>query len=1106
MSSEKQLFDILEDYIKRKGITEIVKKSFEEMVHFSLQRIIDEEPIIEVPMKYNQTYIITFKEVSVDKPYVIEEDRTVRAFSPNEARLRDLSYDAPVCINIHTKIIDLNENGNEIIIEENEYNRIPIARIPIMIKTSKCNLYKKTPQECIEAGECIYDDGGYFIIRGKERVLVAQERPNYNTIFAYKQKSISKYNYIVEIRSMSEETGHSVLVQAKINNNGRGICFSLPYISQDIPAGVVFKALGYSDPDDIIYACKCSENSGKFLNYMLRESFFIDDQNKALEYIGKFSMHVIAKEKRVAYAEQILENELFPHLGLMSSQKERFLFLGFMIQKLVATHINLREGDDRDNLSNKRNEIAGILIEELFRSLYKRFIRSMIPILEKRPDILIAISRSNTITQGIRHCFATGNWGIQKNAYIRTGVSQILQRLTYSATLSHIRRLVIPIGKEGKNTKIRQIHATQIGYICPAETPEGHSSGIVKNYTVFVRVSKRISKIEIKEIVENLKDEIGDIHLIEDIEFAQLIDAYKILINGVWIAITTNPSFILEHLRKLRKNHIIHEEVSISLDKNDKEIKLYCDEGRLLRPLLPVKNGKLCLLDSDLSNWNDLVESGKIQYIDPNEAENSVIAMFPHELETYDCDYCEIHPSIMLGVSASIIPFPDHTQSPRNTYYAAMGKQAMGIYATSNEVRADTVVNILQYPQKPLVTTHLSSCFGFNDMPSGINAIVAIACYTGFNQEDSIIINKSAIERGLFRSFLYRSISSEERKRSSNSFESIEIPESAIRTRSYNYRKLGEDGVVQVGSKIDVGDVVIGKIVTQTTKSGEVTKTDCSIVIKQGETGVIDKVFNTITLDGYRLVKIKIRSQRIPEVGDKFVSREAQKGTCGMVYRQEDMPFTKDGIVPDIIMNPHAIPSRMTINQLLECIGAKSAAINGGHRDATPFSQNSTNIIDKLQEELKAVGYEKNGNELMMNGFTGEQFQAKIFIGPVYYQRLKHLVADKIHARDFGNVQSLTRQPLEGRSKDGGLRFGEMERDCMISHGVSKFLNERLFTMSDPYKIPICPNCGQIPTGNGECRTCKRDDMRLVNIPYACKLLFQEIMAMGIKISLIVDK
>ena len=278
-----------------------------------------------------------------------------------------------------------------------------------------------------------------------------------------------------------------------------------------------------------------------------------------------------------------------------------------------------------------------------------------------------------------------------------------------------------------------------------------------------------------------------------------------------------------------------------------------------------LKNGRLYLSDSDSPNWNDLVESGKIQYIDPNEAENSVIAMFPHELETYDCDYCEIHPSIMLGVSASIIPYPDHTQSPRNTYYAAMGKQAMGIYATSNEVRADTVVNMLQYPQKPLVTTHLSSCFGFNDMPSGINAIVAIACYTGFNQEDSIIINKSAIERGLFRSFLYRSISSEERKRSSNSFESIEIPESAIRTRSYNYRKLGEDGVVQVGSKIDVGDVVIGKIVTQTTKSGEVTKTDCSVVIKQGETGVIDKVFNTITLDGYRLVKIKIRSQRIPE-------------------------------------------------------------------------------------------------------------------------------------------------------------------------------------------------------------------------------------------------
>ena len=387
-------------------------------------------------------------------------------------------------------------------------------------------------------------------------------------------------------------------------------------------------------------------------------------------------------------------------------------------------------------------------------------------------------------------------------------------------------------------------------------------------------------------------------------------------------------------------------------------------------------------------------------------------------------------------------------------------------------------------------------------MVSGITAIVAVATYSGFNQEDSILLNQAAIDRGLFRSFAYKTIVAEEKKRSANSYENIGIPPKEIRCKSYNYQKLDSSGIIYEGKKVLAGDVIIGKIITKSQKSSGEQCIDNSIVVKTGEEGIIDKVFITTTPDGYRLVKIKIRNLRIPEIGDKFASRHAQKGTCGMILRTEDMPFTEDGTVPDIIINPHAFPSRMTINYFLEALGSKSAIHKGIERDCTAFSESSTNIINHLYKELGDLGFNSNGYETMSSGYTGEQLSAKIFVGPVYYQRLKHLVGDKIHARDYGNVQSLTRQPLEGRSRDGGLRFGEMERDCMISHGVSGFLKERLFDMSDSFAINLCDKCGQITTSTTECHVCQHDVVKPTAIPYACKLLFQELGAMGIKIAL----
>ena len=1112
---EDVMFKLLNDYVKNECQYAVQIESYDHMIYQTIPKVISEESEIIIDVNANTKYIVQFKGVMVDNPYVIDNDRKVKKIFPSEARLRDLTYDAPVCVNIVTKLVT--KMGDHVSEETEKYNKVPIARIPIMLKCSKCNLWNMTKNENKTHGECASDYGGYFIIRGKERAIVAQERISYNTVMVFKQKATSKFDHIAEVRSISENTGHSVLLQAKISPQTQNVYFSLPYINIEIPAGIVFKAFGFLDFRNFIINDSSNKKVIAIVDKIYNESYCVSTQEEALEYLGKHSMHIISKEKKSVYSLQILENEMCPHLGAKASNTERCLYLGYIISKLIKTHCGIIKPDDRDNISNKRIETTGILVGELFRTLYKKFVKLLIPHLQKRQDIVVAISRVGTmITQGMCSCFSTGNWGVQKNTYIRNGVSQVLSRLAYSATMSHLRRIAIPIGKEGKNTKIRQLHPTQIGFICPAETPEGQSSGIVKNFTLMTRVSDKTSFIPIINMIDesNLICSIVDIDPTKKDFNIDMYSVCKILVNGVLLGIVypENIDKLYNFLLSSKYRNRINKDVSISYNDISNEIMVFTDEGRMLRPLINTNRfGDIPNISNFQKNsWQECLDKNLITYYDSYEIEQKVIAMENSEINNTInkfpfkkiYDYLEIHPSLMLGICSNITPFPDHTQSPRNTYQAAMGKQALGIYSTANEIRCDTIVHMLQNPQKPIISTTHSRALGFNEMPSGINAVVAILCCTGYNQEDSIILNRGSVDRGMFRSFAYRTVVGDERKRGSNSFESIETPDSNIQIKPYNYNKLGKNGIIRIGETVNSGDVLIGRVITKNNKSSEDSKTDSSIVAKNGEEGVVDKVFITNTCEGYKLVKIKIRSQRIPEVGDKFASREAQKGTCGAILNPEDMPYTGDGITPDIIVNPHCIPSRMTINYILECLGSKSGAIKSKFRDCTAFSKNSTNIISHLQKELFDCGFERNGNEVLYSGITGQPLKAKIFFGPVYYQRLKHLVGDKIHARAQGNVQSLTRQPLEGRSRDGGLRFGEMERDCMISHGTSRLLRERLLDMSDPYKLPICKKCGEIVSNLEECKFCKSDNISNVDFPYACKLLFQELMAMNIKISI----
>ena len=1901
MMSEEHTWNILEDHFKTKGFVHHQTESFDQFINVGIHKIITEEPEICIITKGGKStgsysrYRVSFSNVYVPKPTVTEDTRVLRGFYPSEARQRDLTYDSPIYATV-TETLEIDGKEPEV----TEHVRVVLGRIPIMLRSSKCYLTNMTPDERISAGECEHDQGGYFVVKGKERVLISQLRCVYNIPLIIEQRVGDKYKFCCDMRSMSEETGHSVLVSAMIGNDDRTLCFSLPYIKDPIPMGIVFKAMGYSSEQfaDLIGASKGAE---KYIRLISNDSFFVDEQgdvfdifvlenqervanslnvdettadgkkkimfklkqmwntenhedwktiatrNNALRFIGQRTNHPIKEAERKDYAAQVVDCEIFPHMGVTSSTRDKAYLLGHMVNKLLSTYLNLRKSDDKDNYVNKRIESPGVLCHELFRQLFKKYVGTIVATIEKKkqlPDVMSIIPRLTDITKGFNHCFGTGNWGVPKNSYVRTGVAQILSRLSYGATLSNLRRVSIPVGKESKNAAIRQINPSQIMYICPVETPEGAPVGIVLNLSLLTRISDKTPTVLVKEVVE-LCDNMSQIGECEK-------DRAKVFLNGILLGGTEYTTELVEELKDLRRIKMLPWDVSISYEKVDNEVHVCSDEGRLLRPVFKVEKEKILAEQKDGTNWDELVEKGFIEYIDNMEANGSVIAFHQKELTKFKSDYCEISPAMMLGVMASIIPFPDHSQSPRNCYQclheetlvvmadntkkaikdikigdsvvsvdpitcvqtttkvinqyvretekeiitvetesgrkitctsdhpvlttdgwkhaidaknicvipqqvvysggdedlyitlpetqvkekhindlksmglypiksvtlpvlarivgylitdgsaglydkgpqvqfsfgspegcedfvkdvirlgfslnkvidvtnekygkckqiiynnalaslliglvdgyvgkrttqshpplmnwikngsmlvkreflsgfqggdgcklranklagrkstnfilnstsltsrleyvnslvefmkeikmlfeefdiecsdplirkaqhsdesktvhlyfkntrdnhinyfekigwrydvfkyveslpvyeyqktcqkaiddiilerqiikkyledgmttrqisdklnktyeyisdslrsikenrapripnsfesytdwkrqvkdraifvkivsktrwekgnmiadittesenhsfiagdsfcvhnSSMGKQAMSMFALSHLTRADTVVHVLNTPQRPLVGTKAAEMMGFNDMPSGLNCIVAIACYTGFNQEDSVILNYSAVQRGLFWATTYKTHSDEEKKQGYNS-EQICVPPTDRRKHDANYGLLDVNGIVRLrhpkwvdekgknrgGDALFVqkGDVIIGKISIQSDKSGNEVISDCSLVIGKGEEGYIDRIFSTITPNGYKLVKVVIRSLRIPEVGDKFASRAAQKGTVGMVYKQEDMPFTREGIVPDIIINPHCladdheiltehgfmnwkeakqgydkgtlrmagydhqtgrlvyekptafilnetktqemiefthkiekvsllvtnnhdmfaeqtkplksnykkikaqellfsevfkftgkarfgfegnmksvpflellglntyekliaflelygylvgdnclrfgfdllstddwlkkrfeildlvstidytyensiftiinknwisvlspdytngkrlaqwvwdlpidltrsillgltcsrniiytssvkfrddvvrlylhcgyssyfeisqqlwkisytdndpilqscdnvkkvqytgltwcvtmphgfiitrrakrdsnnvvieasrpiitgqcIPSRMTINQLIESVMGKSCTINGKYGDATPFTKESKNIAEEACKTLGMLGYESTGKEMLMNGMTGENM-GMFFIGPVYYQRLKHLVSDKMHARATGPVTTLTRQPLEGRSRDGGQRFGEMERDC------------------GDYRSPIPLNCG----------------------------------------------
>jgi DNA-directed RNA polymerase II subunit RPB2 len=929
---------------------------------------------------------------------------------PNEARLRNLTYESELFMDVRCRIYNHDPDTNEERTLKNELmEKIPIGKIPIMVRSKYCALNGLSDREIINAGECYFDQGGYFIIKGGEKVVLAQEKMANNFVYVFHNKEASRYSWEAEIRSYHEGSNKPPSKFAlRLCKGGNGtmnldtedqgemlqpIRCSVRNVNRVIPLVILFRALGVvSDKEIFEHICYDLKDTAMMdlLTGSFREAKYNLTAESAKSFIGACSL--ASKAERLKYADMILQKELLPHLGTdENSYPKKALFMGYMVNRLCNSALGRTGEDDRDHYGKKRLDLVGVLLGNLFRQQFVRFTREakdeFSRAIDKNAESISVYNLFNTetITHSLRHALATGNWGVTATGEIsKHGVAQELSRLTWASTLSHLRRVNTPLKKTGKLAKPRQLHSTHWGMICPAETPEGQSCGLVKNLSLMAYIS--VGKLS-KQVEEFMMDKLG-VERLEDCDPASIPDKAKIFINGNWIGLHRNANYIVETLKKLRRNKNIPEEVSIIRDITNKEIKIYTDSGRIQRPLFIVENNQLRIKKSDIRklakgdgsyNFSDLLREGLVEYLDVEEEETSMISMYVGNLQKAYCStytHCEIHPSMILGVCASCIPFPDHNQSPRNTYQSAMGKQAMGIYTSNYNARLDTLGHILYYPQRPLVETRAMEILNFKDLPSGINAIVAIMCFTGYNQEDSVIFNQGSIDRGLFRSIFYRTYMDEAdidepkihpKMMRYNPMEIFCIPPKNFTEgfRLGTYSKLDLDGIIFPGQRVTGGespDILVGKILLPFGKTTTQNKCkDASLPLRNNETGTVDSVLVSKNQEGRKLVKIRTRSIRIPQIGDKFASRHGQKGTIGMTYRPEDMPFTVEGISPDIIVNPHAVPSRMTIGHLIECLASKVSAFRGSSADGTAFTDVT---VEDISKELHSLGYQRHGNEV----------------------------------------------------------------------------------------------------------------------------------------------
>ena len=1121
--------------------------------------------------------------IYISKPVISKETNEgdlKKQMYPNEARLRNLTYSSGIfCdIDVEYKIYDIETKETEVI--KKSFPSINLGRIPIMLQSNICVLNNATPEMKQQMGECRFDQGGYFIIDGQERVIVSHERKAENKLYIVKSQD-EVYSYSAQVKSVPENTfKYARTTVVNIHSTNEVITVRLPMMHTPIPLFVLFRLLGVESDKEILELILYDLDSKKsklFLEHLrpsIENNGDIYDKITAMKYLMNLN-----HGGTMSHLMDIISTDLFPHVG--DSYNSKKYYLGYVVNKLLEVKLGLKKTTDRDSFMFKRVDLSGFLLASLFRERLKQFQRDVKITIDgeyrfnsseyQKNNFSNIINDKNidkifnykVIQEGFLKSFKIGNILNKK------GLIQLLNRLTSIGAVSQLRRIntlgdMIMIGQ-------RKLHGSQFGIICPVETPDGGNIGIKKHMSSMCHITFGINP----EPIIKLCHEIGVVPL-SNITPKLVINKVKVFVNGKWIGMIEEPQDFVNILRLYRRNGLINVFTSISFVIEDLEIQIFTDGGRCCRPLYLVENNELLItkmhfegIKKNTIKWDKLLSgfknkntpfnfynndvlcpikenfnketimddlknsTGVVEFLDIDEANTTLISTNYDTLKTNDYNsytHMELHPSLIMGFIGFNIPYANRSQAPRNVYGTGQSKQAVGCYISTYRKRFDTSAHVLHHPQKPLVNTKLTEYSMADDLPTGINAIVAIMSYTGYNQEDSIMINKQAIERGLFKSSYFKTYDTYESKDTKTETEDIigNFNNSDIdidTNKKYNYSKLNEYGVIEEGLYVEDNDVLIGKY----TKNER--NFDSSIAVKDGGHGVVDKVFLDYANSHHKICKVRICTPRDPVLGDKFASRHGQKGVIGMIVPQEDMPFTKEGITPDIIINPHAIPSRMTIGQFIECIMGKVCCHYGFKADATPFTNiESEDISDILEQNC---GMSRHGDEILHNGIHGTQVESNIFIGPTYYQRLKHMVKDKINSRATGKYTQKTRQAPSGRAIGGGLRIGEMERDALISHGVANFLKESMFNRSDAYSYHISDNSGLTaivnpnenrhicPSTDGplsfintdyevediklDMQNTKTSNIHKIHVPYSMKQLLHECEAMGISLRLITE-
>nr|XP_034983724.1 DNA-directed RNA polymerase III subunit RPC2 [Zootoca vivipara] len=1043
VNTVEEKWRLLPAFLKVKGLVKQHIDSFNYFINVEIKKIMKANE--KITSDADPMWYLKYLNIYVGTPDVEESFNVTRPVSPHECRLRDMTYSAPITVDIEYT------RGSQRIIR----NALPVGRMPIMLRSSNCVLTGKTPAEFAKLNECPLDPGGYFIVKGVEKVILIQEQLSKNRIIVEADR---KGTVGASVTSSTHEKKSRTNITVK---QGR---FYLKHntLSEDIPIAIIFKAMGVESDQEIVQMIGTEEHVMAAFGPSLEEcqKAQIFTQMQALKYLGnkvrRQRMWGGPKKTKMEEARELLATTILAHVPVKEFNfRSKCIYTAVMVRRVILAQGD-NKVDDRDYYGNKRLELAGQLLSLLFEDLFKKFNSELkkiadqvIPKQRAAQFDVVKHMRQDQITNGMVNAistvsvsFAVGGIGEQ------WGISGpwALLGWTGGPHLAHENISPKPCMMSGVGQDWQQHR------LFTATESQGNILGVIRDHQKLVYT-----------------------------------------------------------FRLMRRAGYINEFVSISTNLTDRCVYISSDGGRLCRPYIIVKKQKPAVTGKHMEelaqgyrNFEDFLHESLVEYLDVNEENDCNIALYEHTI-TKETTHLEIEPFTLLGVCAGLIPYPHHNQSPRNTYQCAMGKQAMGTIGYNQRNRIDTLMYLLAYPQRPMVKTKTIELIDFEKLPAGQNATVAVMSYSGYDIEDALVLNKASLDRGFGRCLVYKNAKCTLKRYTNQTFDKVMGPmlDAATHKPIWRHEILDADGICSPGEKVENKQVLVNKsmpTVTQTPLEGssipqQPQYKDVPVTYKGATDSYIEKVMISSNAEDAFLIKILLRQTRRPEIGDKFSSRHGQKGVCGLIMPQEDMPFCDSGICPDIIMNPHGFPSRMTVGKLIELLAGKAGVLDGRFHYGTAFGGSK---VKDVCEDLVRHGYNYLGKDYVTSGITGEPLEAYIYFGPVYYQKLKHMVLDKMHARARGPRAVLTRQPTEGRSRDGGLRLGEMERDCLIGYGASMLLLERLMISSDAFEVDVCGQCGLLGY-SGWCHYCKSScHVSSLRIPYACKLLFQELQSMNI--------